>query len=76
MSYPVAGHAVDLLSDDVGVSCVPGVFSDDVHRDEAQRHLTQLVVRDRVIQREARCDLPGYRAGALPRRCDSRGSLA
>ena len=65
MSYSVAGHVVDLLSDDVGVARVPGVLRDDVHVDEAQRHLAQLFVRHRVIQGEAGRDLPGYRAGAF-----------
>ena len=44
---------------------VPGVLPEDVQVDKAQRHLAQLVVRHRLVQREGRRDLPGCRAGAL-----------
>ena len=55
---------------------VPGVLPDDVYVNPAQRHLAQLVVRHRLVQREARCDLPGCRAGALELGDDAADGLA
>ena len=55
---------------------VPGVLPDDVYVNPAQRHLAQLVVRHRLVQREARCDLPGYGAGALILGDDAADGLA
>jgi len=62
-----------LLPEDVSV---PGVLPDDVHVDPAQTHLAQLVVRHRLVQREARRDPPGCRAGAVELGDDPGDGLA